>query len=201
MTDNKQRRLQHLNPTQVREVYDKRMKADFPASELKPLEMIEQSVQKGIYECLGMFETDEIIGYAFLIRMGTICLIDYLAVVPEQRDKGMGGELLRLLGKHLKEDEAVIGEVEIPSEAEDEAERTTRTRRLRFYLRNGLIDTGVSTVTFGVPFEILRFDNGKELSKRRVSELYEKIYRFILPPDWYDGNIVISDCSSIGERG
>ena len=188
------------NTEQIRQVYRDYLTKDFPPSERKTLEMIEEYVRKGVYECLGLFEEDKIIGYAFLVRMGKVCLVDYLAVVPEKRDQGVGGKLLNLLGTYLRDEDAVIGEVEIPAEAENEEEQLTRTRRLNFYLRNGLIDTGVNAVCFGVPFEILRFDNGRELTMQDVCSLYEKIYRFLLPPGWFEDNIfILPPCADMNQ--
>ena len=83
-------RLDRLTKEQVKAVYDKRMKADFPSNELKPLGMIEKAVAHGSYECLGLIGGKEIAGYVFLIRHGEDYLVDYLATCPERRNKGLG---------------------------------------------------------------------------------------------------------------
>ena len=77
------------------------MKIDFPPSELKPLSMIYDAIERGIYECLGLMDGTDIVGYAYLIRKGDDYLIDYLAVCPDRRNAGLGSEMLRLLGEYL----------------------------------------------------------------------------------------------------
>ena len=62
-------KLSSLNKKQIETIYQERMKIDFPPSELKPLSMIYDAIERGIYECLGLMDGTDIVGYAYLIRM------------------------------------------------------------------------------------------------------------------------------------
>ena len=79
-------KLSSLNKKQIETIYRERMKIDFPPNELKPLSMIYDAIERGIYECLGLMDGTDIVGYAYLIRKGDDYLIDYLAVCPDRRN-------------------------------------------------------------------------------------------------------------------
>ena len=51
--------------SQVDALYRTRLKKDFARNELKPLSSIRRSWKKGAYDCYGLFDGDEILGYAF----------------------------------------------------------------------------------------------------------------------------------------
>lgn len=197
---NDELQLRQLSGEQVREVYYHRMKEDFPASELKPLEMIEKCIKRGIYSCLGLFEGQKLAGYVYLIQLNRIYFADYLAVVPEFRGKGYGTRMLGLLGECLTDADLIFGEAEVPDCAENESERITRKRRVRFYLRAGLINTGIRVQCFGVPFVILMYPPKKRVTMDEVQKRYLDIYRLILPQDLFEANIRILENCSAGEQ-
>ena len=78
---------------------------------------------------------------------------------------------------HLKDADCVLLEVEDPACAEED--RETRERRLQFYLRNGMLDTGVKANVFGADFILLRMPVGK--TDADFGAIYQNIYRTILP--------------------
>ena len=182
-------RLADLDAAQLRRIYHEHMKEDFPAAELKPLEMIKKGIAEGYYRFLGLFDGDEIIGYTGLIYHEDACLIDYLAVMPEWKNRGIGSVMLKLLKAYLKDTEYVIGEVEIPACGEDEAERNLRSRRMDFYLRSGFYDTGMDVSVFGVRFRLLAFAD-KPHDGQEILTRYRNIYRYVLPEDLFRNNVL-----------
>ena len=52
-------------------------------------------------------------------------------------------------------------EIENPDFAKDEEERALRERRRQFYLRNGIVDTGVNIELAGVEYRIMEMLVGK----------------------------------------
>lgn len=188
-TQHKNLRLALLDEEQRRRIYLEHMKEDFPSSELKPLEMIERGIAEGYYRFLGLLDHEEIIGYACLIDAKDACLIDYLAVIPERRSSGAGSELLRLLGNWMKDKEYVIIEVELPDSGRDEDEAALRKRRMEFYLRNGILDTGIDARCFGVDFRILEAGSHGPHHRKDVIRNYETLYRRILPETLFRDNI------------
>ena len=173
--------LRRLDRKQIKTVYKERMVIDFPRDELRSLKMINNALDRGIYECLGLFDENEIIGYAYLVKLEKNYLLDYLAIYPEHRDSGAGGKVLQFLGEYLSDADNIIIEVENPEFAKDEAEKELRTRRLGFYLRNNCRDTGIRIRCFKVPFQILALGEYKCKDTDVLCEMYKSFYREVLP--------------------
>jgi len=183
-------KLSSLNKKQIETIYQERMKIDFPPSELKPLSMIYDAIEQGIYECLGLMDGTDIVGYAYLIRKEDDYLIDYLAVYPDRRNAGLGSEMIRLLREYLAEADSIIGEVENPEFAEEEADRKLQTRRYGFYMRNGFRDSGVRVTCFGVPFILIEM--GKHThTEDEMRKLYEQHYRSVLSAERFAKHVII----------
>lgn len=172
--------MQLLTKKQVRQLYH-RMKKDFPRNELKPLGMILRAIDNKQYECYGFVDEADILGYAFFVRCDNDYLFDYLAIDERRRNQNLGTQFLSLIHEHFREASSVIGEVEDPDTAVSEENRQLRTRRLNFYLRNGVINTGVKAQAFGVDFQLLEMKLGQAHSRDEIGELYKKHYRCMLP--------------------
>ncbi|MER2055369.1 MAG: hypothetical protein ABTB30_08805 [Clostridia bacterium] len=77
-----------LTLPEIREIYRKRLKHDFPANEAKPLAMIEKAFRDGRYRCYGVREGDDLLAYAFFVLTGDLYLLDYYAVKKTCADRG-----------------------------------------------------------------------------------------------------------------
>lgn len=179
-------RVRELTREEVRRLYRERMKDDFPKNELKPLSMMEAAMDRGDYLTLGAFPPDQTdpAAYAFFVTPGDAALFDYLAVRQDLRDCGVGSAFLRALGPTLARFRPVLLESDDPDHAPDEGERTRRLRRLAFYERNGLIDTGVRGCVFGADFRILVFPSPSDApipEPEDTARLYRGLYRTFLP--------------------
>ena len=184
-------RLVELSKDEVKKIYNDRMTVDFPRNELKPLSIIYSAIDKNEYECLGLSDGTDILGYTFLAKSEGDYLVDYLAINPEQRNEGLGGETLRLLKEKLSEARSVILEVEDPDFAVDEEQRQLRCRRLNFYLRNGLERTGVTSNCFGAQFIILEMVLGSRHPDDMLREIYKQHYKRMLSEKMYKENIFV----------
>ena len=174
--------IDSLTPQEIREIYRQRMKDDFPRNELKSLGMIERALKKGCYLCYGLRNGADILAYAFFVLTEDIYMFDYFAVRKDLRGTGIGSAFLKeLCGSCLGEASCVLLEVDDPSSGDSEEERMIRKRRLSFYLRNGLRDTGARARTFGVDFLILEFPIGEPHSREEAGRNYSRIYQTILP--------------------
>ena len=167
--------------TQVELLYQTRMKNDFVRNELKPLSSIRRAWKKNSYDCYGLFDGDEILGYAFFVRLGNNLLFDYLAIAEKYRDSGLGSIFLRQLADCLADADCVVGEVEDPEQADDADIRALRERRLQFYLRNGYLKTDLTSTVFGVNYWILEIPVAKSHTTEELRAVYTDIYRNILP--------------------
>ena len=166
---------------QVEALYEERLKKDFVRSELRPLSSMRRSWERSAYDCYGLFDGDEILGYAFFVRLGNNYLLDYLAIAEERRDEGLGSAFLRRLADGMKEANCMVVEVEDPDRAGDAESRAIRERRLQFYLRNGYRDTELRSVVFGVAYRILEVPTAGTHPTGELREVYRELYRSILP--------------------
>lgn len=180
--------IRKLNIIQIISIYQKSLRHEFPANERRPLMMILRGVYKGKYECLGVFKGKKIIGYAFFVKNENDYLWDYLAVLEEYRNKGVGSIIIKKVVRYYKNAHSVIGEVEDPYYSKDNNDKSIRERRLDFYMRNGCRDTLVRTKTFGVRFILIQIA-GVNLLPAEVSRIYKSHYRKTLPKLLYKNNI------------
>lgn len=180
-----------LTIEEIREVYEKYLYYDFPDDERKPLSRIEQSIREGRYLCTGAFAEDgEFLAYAFFVFEKDICLLDYYAVVPEMRGKGIGSEFLRRAVEQCSSEVTII-EIEDPESEVPEEEKKARERRLDFYLQAGAINTNVHVLVFGVEYLLLEYPLKGIHNEEAIAEGYCSIYRAILPKKMYEQNISV----------
>ena len=178
--------VQALPPEQVRALYRRRMTADFPPDELKPLSAIERALARGKYACYGAMDGEDTLAYAFFVKLGEQALFDYYAVARELRGQGIGSRFMQaLIAGPLRDMDCVLLEVDDPDFAPDAAELDNRRRRLDFYLRNGLADTGLRARVWRVEYRILALPVGRLPSRRQAREIYTSLYRAIMPPEIY----------------
>lgn len=165
---------------QIEYIYRTRMQEDFASDELKPLSVIVQAWEKGIYDCYVLTRQESILGYAYFVRKDNNYLIDYLAISAEHRDEGLGTVFLKQLDEFFHKANCVVVEVEDPGAAKDKEDRFQRERRLRFYLRNGYRLTGVKARVFGVDYLILEVLIGTEHKTEEIEKIYTELYHCIL---------------------
>lgn len=188
--------VEELNLTQIRALYAGRMREDFPPAEIKPLSAIERAINRGKYVCFGAMAGEDILAYAFFIRLREgekgFALFDYFAVKKEARCTGIGSAFLQaLIRESLQEMDAVLLEVDDPACAWDAAEQDIRNRRMRFYLRNGLVDTSVTAVVYGVQFRILALPVGPCPTPDDTRRMYAALYRAVMPPKIFASKVLI----------
>ena len=178
-----------LTRDQVADIYQTHLCQDFPPDERKTLDILLKAMDVGKYECYALTE-NELLGYAFFVKLERDYLLDYLAIVRGKRDLGLGSVFLEKLFHQLKNADSMIVEVEEPSSGKNEAERTLRNRRKAFYLRNGFSDTNVNAEVFGVNFRLLEPSN-KPHSQEEIKELYLRHYQAVLPPKVFETQVKI----------
>lgn len=191
-------KLFKLDAAQLKRIYNERLIFDFPENEQKPLDIIEEAIAKDIYECLGLMDEDNIIGYAFLAKKNKNYLLDFLAVYPEKRNSGVGGKILQLLAEYLEDADNVVLEIEDPDMTDDSEEKKLQTRRKGFYLRNGCRDTGLRIACFGVPFQLLFLGKNKTDNLDEIKETYLGFYKMIFSQEMLENNI--SDFSHVDTK-
>lgn len=184
-----------LTLQEARAVYQQHLTRDFQRSERKPWSRIEDALGRGRYLCLGLFCQDALAGYAFFASLpdeteGRNYLLDYFAVLPALRGRGLGSDFLRRMLPLIPDARCILCEAENPDYAEDAAEKARQESRLRFYRRSGVADTGVTARVYGVEYRILLFP-GAEKSSAEIRGLYEAFYHSFFPPAVYRQQVLI----------
>ncbi len=59
--------LQRMEAEEVVQVYENYMRRDFPKNELKPLSAIQRMLDRGMYDCLGLYEDNRLMAYGFFV--------------------------------------------------------------------------------------------------------------------------------------
>ena len=189
-------RVEKLDLAQVRDAYAGLIVPAFPENELKPLKRIEAAVRRGEYLCCGAVAEGDVLGAAFFVRIRrggrTLMLFDYLVVRPDLRCRGIGAAFLQaLIGGPLRRADVALLEVDDPDRADKPEERALRRRRLAFYLRNGLCDTGARATVYGAAFRILALPGGETVDAEQARGVYAALYKAILPPHTFRYRVVI----------
>jgi GNAT superfamily N-acetyltransferase len=110
----------------------------FPASERDATDDLLASIEAGRRDGYVASEDGVTVGMAVVLRLEgpPVAFLEYIAVDPRRRSRGIGADMLRQLRLELGGLAGILLELEPPEGASGE-ERVTRERRLDFYLRNG----------------------------------------------------------------
>lgn len=175
--------LEAMGEAAIRQLYAGQMRRDFPPSELKRLSSILEMRARGEYDVIGAYEHGALAGYALVYRpsQGRVALLDYLAVEPHLRGRGVGTALLtRLQARYRDSIDVMMIECERPKAAPDEAEAR---KRIRFYTQAGARLTSVRIWLFEVEYSILVLPCGAEQPKADWAQQMLALYRQMLPPE------------------
>ncbi len=181
--------LKVLNEAEIAALYENSMRRDFPPSELKSLSAILSMLRRDSYDVLGAYDETCMLAYALMYRPkeGRLVLLDYLAVEPESRNKGIGSAFLRRLKEYYRKTaDVLLIECERPKTAPDEMEAR---KRIRFYTQSGARLTSVRILLFGVEYSILALPCADVLDERDWAEQMLMLYRQMLPEDLYKQNV------------
>lgn len=169
-----------LDKIELLQVYKTRMMEDFPAAELKPYEAITGMMDEGCYEAISVEKDNRAIGYALMTMVPETdyLLLDYLAVYKEYRAGGLGSEILAKL-KEYYAGKTIYIESENPDFQEGVA-KDTAVKRLRFYEKNGAVNSGVLTSIWTVPYVNFYLSTNtfsSEECTKALSRIYETMIK------------------------
>lgn len=150
--------LRKLEKWELSGLYRNRLEEDFPSNERPNLPAMHRHLQEGLQEIWVMTDGLQDAAYAVCAQANGIVLVTLLAVYPDRRGGGVGSALLALLQGHYAGQRAIVLEVEDPKDAQDEADRLTRTKRIAFYERNGYrMLRGYDHNSFGVHLLLMAY--------------------------------------------
>lgn len=181
-----------LTKEQVEFIYYNHMQEDFPPAEVKPLAVLLDLLERGAYRPFGWYEEDgTLIAYSFFAQapQRRVMLLDYFAICRPYRSKGYGSFCLEQMKEMLGDTIGLLAEVEDPAESRSAEELDTRTRRVRFYQRNGLVATNVRSILFGVPYIIHYYALQGPCADIRAE--LDAAYHTLFPQPVYEANAKI----------
>lgn len=178
-------KLIELGEEGLTRLYQKEMTRDFPPQELKPLKAMLELMAQGRYQALGLYEGEELLGYALVWREPGVpfVLLDYLGTLPGVRNRGLGGQLLDLLAHYYREERGIFGEAE-SDEGGADADRELRRRRLGFYLRHGFRYGGYDCALFGVHYQTL-IRGREDVTPEELLKVHRSFYQNRFPAHIY----------------
>lgn len=129
-------------------------KKAFPFFERKPFFILKSQYKKGFLQLFLAQKEGVFVGFVICIKHNGLCLIDYIAVSPQFRGCGYGGEILKLLKNEYKECIIFLEEEQPSLKAKNSKQRIIRKM---FYLRHGFCETQVKCKVYGEDMELLAF--------------------------------------------
>lgn len=121
----------------------------FPREERKPFDIIRRMCHEGRTDVWIAKVGKRFAGFASTINGGETTLLDYFAIAPKLRARGLGSVFLQAL---LAKYPSLFVEIEAADRDDPTGEKA---RRKAFYLRNGLEEMHVVAILFGVRMELL----------------------------------------------
>lgn len=128
-------------------------KKSFPLAEQYPAWMLRTLSHMPGFHSIAFYDGEELCGFAYYINFfwKRIFLL-YLAVNPEIRSKGYGSRILTWLKQRNRNGQIILN-VEKDDPKADNHEQ--RMKRIEFYRRNGIYETGKYFWASGVIYEVL----------------------------------------------
>lgn len=172
------RRLTKNDLPVYRDIYN----SSFPEDERKTLAFMMSGPQADAYDLLVIGTADTAVaGLVILARHGGFILLDYFAVSPALRGRGIGHAALPLIAARCAErypGAHLFLEIEVP--CEDCPNPVERRRRKAFYLSAGLVETGVRARIYGSDMELLAYPADAPHVTRAA---YAALLSATFPPD------------------
>lgn len=145
--------------------------AAFPPAEKMPFRLLLKKAQNSNASLFAVTDTGEFKGIAYTVWHKDIVFLFYLAVDEQSRGKGVGSDILRLIGEKFSNCRIVLN-IEAPDENAPNNEE--RIRRKQFYLKNGFTEAGYQVKEYSVTYENLCISPRNRLvTKEEYAELIE----------------------------
>ena len=168
--------LSPLRPDDVA-AYTALYEDSFPPEERKPLSYMLTEDRASAYEVLVIsIEDVRVAGMVITVRYGNLVMLDYFAVSPALRGRGIGRTVLPLIRDRYA-DAIFFLEIERPVEGCDNYAQ--RVRRQAFYASAGMVSTSVCAHIYGTEMELLAFP---EDAASITFEGYAALLAALFPP-------------------
>ncbi len=122
----------------------------FPRIERKSLYLIKKKEKQGLSKIIEIQQDGVFCGLIITATHNDVMLIDYFAISEEMRNNKVGTKALNTFFEIYKDKYRIFLEIEMANDGDAQ-----KQARKRFYIRNGLKESGVEVTLFGVPMELL----------------------------------------------
>ena len=132
-----------------------------------------------------MYEHDgEESGYIVTRKRDDLVFLLVLAIDEKMRGKGLGNAMVEEFKDSVKDRKIILLEAENPEATDDEKEKITRKKRIRFYEKLGFkVTENLKYLLVDIDYKILYYfldNSGKTLETKDAMEYMEKIYEGVL---------------------
>lgn len=115
-------------------------------------------------------DDDQFLGFVSMLSVNDLCHITYFAIVPEQRGRGYGSKVLKLL-EEKKKGSRIIVDVEMPDPSH--MDNAQRRRRIAFYEAAGYVPCDIHYLWSNEEYTILSWPDS--LSKEDFIAFWKQI--------------------------
>ena len=128
------------------------LKSAFPRKEQTSVFLLLMGALRKNTHFTAFYDGDKFAGLLYTIENDRYCFILYLAVNPEMRSGGIGGKILNYAYEQAKNKIIVLNVESLNSDADNHEQRE---RRIAFYARHGICETGYGFSMDGVSYSVL----------------------------------------------
>ena len=172
-------RRRRLTLEELKQLYQSHIFPDFVPNELR-LNGTRALALRGAYRVFAYREKGAVLAYGIFAHCPGAALLDYLAVDPALRGRGLGTRFFQALQGAARQLGAPFFLIEALEGAQTPAEKEVRRRRIQFYTRCGCRETGIFSFLFGVEYQILLFPLEGEPGREQARVALESLYRLLL---------------------
>lgn len=152
----------------------------FPREERKPLELIKSTYNKGYSRIIKIINNETITGFMILNRVknNSYAILDYLAILPQYRNRGIGTSALKLLIEQERKNNGIFVEIEKVGLGKDKEENEFRSKRKKFYEELGFKKLKFDLILFDVvymPYIYSNIDIEEDYIINEIWNIYELI--------------------------
>jgi GNAT superfamily N-acetyltransferase len=128
------------------------MKTAFPENEQIPMYLLKMLALRKNVNFLAFYDEDKFVGTMYTVESNKCFFILYLAVCSDVRSKGYGGKILDY-AYEMADGRNIVLNVESPTEIAPNLEQ--RLKRIEFYKKHDILETGFSFMDDGVLYSVL----------------------------------------------
>ncbi len=144
--------LVRMKSSDVYHTYFEKMQFDFGSQELKKFQELKREISNDTCDAWNIVVGQKIIGYAFVVKdkKGLYGLLEYFAIDKSLRSSGFGTKAIGMIKERYSRNVKLLY---VDSESPDSAQnRRIAARRLNFYRRAGVKDTGIVMDFASIPY-------------------------------------------------